>query len=92
MAVGESSWDDGFRTEGHESGEPFLEHQERMRLFRASHPEWTPAGVIPFDVMVPYDVDCVPAEAGGFAVSADEHYWQTLIPLPGVTGKRFVFN
>lgn len=84
--------DDGFATRGDGHGDSFVEHDERMKLFRASHPIWTVARAVLFDVTVTYDARPNLAETGGSTGPLDERYWLTLIPIRGVTERRFVFN
>ena len=92
MAVQENGPCHGFGTQEDGYGDSFPEHNEQMRLFRASHPSGTTTRLAYLNMMVPYSVGRNLTETGGSAGPVDEDYWLTLVPLQDVTARRFVFN
>lgn len=92
MVIDGNTRDDGFRNHEDGSKDYFAEHNKRMKLFRESHNGRTTTRTPLFNMMVPYDAGRNLAETGGSVNSIDESYWLTLIPLQGVTERRFVFN
>ena len=92
MAIDENTRDDGLRN--HEDGgkDHFAEHNKRMKLFRESHNGRTTTSMTLFNTMVPYDAEHNPAETERSVHSIDENYWLTLVPLQGITERRFIFN
>ena len=84
MAIDENTRDDD---KGY-----FAEHNKHMKLFRESHDGRTSTTMNLFNMMVPYDAGRNLAETGGSVNSIDESFWLTLVPLQGVTERRFVFN
>jgi len=84
MAIDENTRDDG--------KDYYAEHNKRMKLFRESHNGRTSSRMDLFNMMVPYDAGRNLTELGGSVNSIDESYWLTLVPLRGVTERRFVFN
>ena len=92
MAAQENGPHDGFGTQEDKHRDSFLEHNERMRLFRESHPTWAVIRLAHLNMTVPYCVGRSLMETGGSAGSMDGDYWVTLVPLQEVTARRFGFN
>ena len=92
MVTDENTRDDGFSNPEDGGKNYFAEHNKHMKLFRESHNGRTSTSMYLFNMMVPYHAGRNLAELGGSVNSIDESYWLTLVPLQGVTERRFVFN
>ncbi|HEY91923.1 MAG TPA: hypothetical protein G4O07_08845 [Dehalococcoidia bacterium] len=83
---------ESFSNSAEEGKEYFMEHKEKMKLFRTSHTNLNDAARDFFNTMVPYNIGHHLAETGGTASLEDEYYWLTLVPVNEVTGRRFLRN
>jgi hypothetical protein len=92
MAIDENTRDDGSRNPEDGGKDYFAEHNKHMKLFRESHNGRTSTTMDLFNMMVPYDAGRNLAELGGSVNSMDESFWLTLVPLRGITERRFVCN
>ena len=92
MVSDENTQSESFSNSEEEGNESFMEHKEKMKLFRTSHTNLNDAARDYFNAMVSYNIRHNLVEKGGTAIFEDEYFWMTLVPVNEVTGRQFLRN